>query len=431
MATRIEPENTVFLILSFEGPDIYAQAGGLGVRVTELADSLAEEGYETHLIFIGDPGEPSHETRREGLLHWHRWSQWISAYNPNGVYQGEDDKIKDFNQSVPWWVVQNIAWPAAAAGKLLVVLAEEWHTAYAVCELSDALYAANLRWRSVLLWNANNIFSFYRINWQRLAFATTITTVSRYMKHRMWQEGVNPLVIANGIPTRALAPVDPAHLERFRAVIGERFPLLKIGRFDPDKRWMMAAEAVTRLKGLGVPVLWLMRGGLEPHGRDVMGYLGWAGLQVATVRAPMRRPTVDDCFELLREHLAADVLNLSFFVPEEFVRIMYAGCAAVLANSGHEPFGLVGLEVMAARGIAVVGSTGEDYATSLQNALVTETPDAGELVEYLLELGRNPELAVRLRESGYHTAQQFIWPNVIADLRVKIEYLARQQGALG
>lgn len=430
MASRIDPEHAVFVILSFEGPDIYSQAGGLGVRVTELAEALAEEGYETHLIFIGDPSLPSYERKHEGKLHWHRWSQWISAYNPNGVYQGEDDKVKDFNQSVPRWVVDNVARPAAAEDKLTIVLAEEWHTAHATCELSDLLHYSGLRQRSVLLWNANNVFSFHRINWGRLGYASTITTVSRYMKHRMWQDGVNPLVIANGIPQRALRPVDPAHLAAFKEIVGGRFPLLKIGRFDPDKRWMMAAEAVARLKGLGIPVLWLVRGGMEPHGRDVLGYLGWAGLQVATVTAQTRRPTMEDCLDLLKSHLQADVLNLSFFLPEEFVRVLYAGCAATLANSGHEPFGLVGLEVMAAGGVAVVGSTGEDYATSLQNALVTETPDAGELVEYLLELSRNDELPARLRANGRLTAEQFVWPNVIADLRVKVEYLARQQGAL-
>ncbi|MDB5057349.1 MAG: glycosyltransferase, partial [Chloroflexi bacterium] len=157
MATRIEPTNTVFVILSFEGPDIYSQAGGLGVRVTELADALAEEGYETHLIFVGDPSLPSNETLRDGKLFWHRWSQWISRYHPHGVYEGEDDKVRDFNDSVPWWVVNNIARPTAEQGKLLVVLAEEWHTAYAACELSDRLNEANLRWRSVILWNANNV----------------------------------------------------------------------------------------------------------------------------------------------------------------------------------------------------------------------------------------------------------------------------------
>jgi glycosyltransferase involved in cell wall biosynthesis len=430
MATRIEPENAVFVILSLEGPDIYSQAGGLGVRVTELADSLAEQGYETHLIFVGDPSLPAQESRHEGRLHWHRWCQWLSALNPNGVYQGEDAKVRDYNQSVPPFVVEEVARPAIAAGKLLVVLAEEWHTAFCACQLSDQLHAAGLRTKSIVLWNANNVFSFWRINWPRLNFATTITTVSRYMKHRMWQEGVNPLVIPNGIPARALQPADPDHLAALRKVMGERFPLLKIGRFDPDKRWMMAAEAVARLKGKGVPVLWLMRGGLEPHGRDVLGYLTWSGINVAHVTSPIRRPTIEDCIELLRQNIHADVLNLSFFLPEEFVRLLYATTAATMANSGHEPFGLVGLEVMAAGGVAVVGSTGEDYAISLQNALVTETADPGELVEYLLEVRHNPDLADRLRQAGRHTAEQYLWPRVLEDLRVKLEYLARRQGAL-
>jgi len=431
MASKIGPNDAVFVILCFEGPDVYSQAGGLGVRVTELADTLAEQGYDTHLVFVGDPALPNEETWCDGKLHWHRWGQWISKYHLSGVYDGEIDKVRDFNESVPGWVVNTIAKPAAEQGKLLVVMAEEWHTAYCACELSDQLYAANLRWRSIILWNANNVFSFWRIDWGRLNYATTITTVSRYMKHRMWQEGVNPIVIPNGIPQRALDPVDPKHIATFKEIVGDRFPLLKIGRFDPDKRWMMAAEAVARLRGLGVPVMWLMRGGMEPHGREVLGNLGWRGLSVAHVTSPKRRPTIDECFELLRHHMYEDVLNLSFFLPEEFVRVLYAGCAATMANSGHEPFGLVGLEVMAAGGVAVVGSTGEDYAVSLQNALVTETADAGELVEYLLELRQNPGLVERLRAAGGRTAAEFAWPNVIEDLRVKVEYLARRQGAFG
>ena len=430
MTTRIEPDKTVFVILSLEGPDIYSQAGGLGVRVTELAESLADQGYETHLIFVGDPTLPSEETLHDGKLYWHRWSQWLSSYYPNGVYQGEDDKVRDLNESVPSWVVEHIAKPAAAEGKLLVVLAEEWHTAHCACLLSDQLHAAHIRDKSVIMWNANNVFSFWRINWGRLGYATAITTVSRYMKHRMWQEGVNPIVIPNGIPERALKPVDPKLLAALKKVFGDRFPLLKIGRFDPDKRWMMAAEAVVQLKHLGVPVLWLMRGGLEPHGREVLSYLAWSGLNVAHVTSPERRPTVKDCIKLVQQNMNADVLNLAFFLPEEFVRLLYAGTAATMANSGHEPFGLVGLEVMAAGGVAVVGSTGEDYAISLQNTLVTETSDSGELVEYLLELRRNPALADKLRANGYQTAKEFVWPKVIDDLRVKIEYLARRQGAL-
>jgi len=72
------------------------------------------------------------------------------------------------------------------------------------------------------------------------------------MKHRMWQYGVNPLVIPNGIPRRHLNSVDPAAVTRLQEIAHKGDPrhffLFKIGRFDPDKRWMMAVEAVARLK---------------------------------------------------------------------------------------------------------------------------------------------------------------------------------------
>ena len=60
---------------------------------------------------------------------------------------------------------------------------------------------------------------------------------------------------------------------------------------------------------------------------------------------------------------------------EHFMYYTVLSADAVLANSGHEPFGLVGLEVMAAGGIAFTGSTGEDYVLSFENAIALETED--------------------------------------------------------
>ena len=81
----LEPQQTTFIILSFEGPDVYSQAGGLGVRVKELSRALAERGFETHLFFVGDPTLPPHESALDGKLWLHRWSQWISRFHPVGV----------------------------------------------------------------------------------------------------------------------------------------------------------------------------------------------------------------------------------------------------------------------------------------------------------------------------------------------------------
>src|SRR2546428_355222 len=172
---------------SFGGPDEYSRAGGLGVRVKELSRALAERGFETHLFFVGDPRLAADESALDGRLWLHRWSQWISRYHPVGVYDGEDDKVADLNRSLPDALVKEYIRPAIERGKTVVVLGEEWHLAHAMSLISDALYFAGLRDRCLLLWNANNHFSFHRINWGQLAFVCTLMTVSRYMKHIMWR----------------------------------------------------------------------------------------------------------------------------------------------------------------------------------------------------------------------------------------------------
>src|SRR3954447_9759614 len=95
-------ERVTFVILSFEGPDPYARAGGLGVRVTELSRALVERGATVHVVFVGDPSLPGREERCDGRLILHRWCQWISAYYPGGVYEGEEAKLADFAVSAPW-----------------------------------------------------------------------------------------------------------------------------------------------------------------------------------------------------------------------------------------------------------------------------------------------------------------------------------------
>jgi glycosyltransferase involved in cell wall biosynthesis len=149
------------------------------------------------------------------------------------------------------------------------------------------------------------------------------------------------------------------------------------------------------------------------------------GLTIQDVVA--QRPNLEQCLDAMAKAGPADLYNLRFFLPEEFVRTTYAAADATLANSGHEPFGLVALEVMAAQGIAVTGSTGEDYAISFENAIVTETDDPDEIVGYLLYLRRHPDEQERIRCAGRSTAEQFLWSQVIENLVGKLEFLARKQ----
>jgi hypothetical protein len=192
---------TQFHILSFEGPDEYSRVGGLATRVEGLAETLAVLGFEAHLWFVGDPNLPGHETR--GRLRLHRWAQWVSRHHPGSVYDGESGKQREFAASLPPYLVHEALLPHLRNGGRAVILAEEWHTVDAVLHLHWLLERAGVRERAVILWNANNTFGFEQIEWNRLAQAARITTVSRYMKYRMSNYGVNPLVIPNGLPTDA------------------------------------------------------------------------------------------------------------------------------------------------------------------------------------------------------------------------------------
>jgi glycosyltransferase involved in cell wall biosynthesis len=424
-ADPLSPDRATFVVLSFEGPDVYARAGGLGVRVTELSRALAEAGYPVHLVFVGDPNLPGHETHFNGQLTLHRWCQWISAFHPDGVYAGEEGKWLDFSSSTVDFVVDHVAEPAIRAGRRVVILSEEWHTAEALCRIGDRLWETGLRQRAVLLWNANNTMGFDRIDWPRLNFATTMTTVSRYMKHIMWSYGVDPLVIPNGIPTRALEAPSDESTDCIRQQLGDGPLLVKVARWDPDKRWKLALETVAQLKQADRPVRLLARGGMEAHGGEVMDHARALGLQVRDIKAD--KPGVRAMSEALSAADGADVVNLTSFVAPEDLRVLYRAADGVLANSGREPFGLVGLEAMAAGGTAFTGNTGEEYARHLENAVVLDTADPAEAAWYVAYLADRPREQQRLRTEGRATARLFTWDRVLEQLLARVRVLAAAQ----
>jgi len=279
-----------------------------------------------------------------------------------------------------------------------------------------------------MFWNANNTMSFDRINWGRLAYTTRITTVSRYMKHIMWRMGINPLVIPNGIPNSLLGRVSSWAAERLRKSLDAELVLAKVARWDPDKRWNMAIEAMANLKAKGKKAVLLARGGIEPHGEEVMYNARSLGLKVREVRT--QGDSFTDYLQAIRQGDGADILNLRFHCPQSLLKFVYHTSDAVLANSGHEPFGLVGLETMAAGGIAFTGSTGEDYAIPYRNAIVMETADPKEIESYITYLDRHPEEKHKIRRAGRGTAKQYVWEKVIKNLVRKLEYQASLQGLL-
>ena len=149
--------------------------------------------------------------------------------------------------------------------------------------------------------------------------------------------------------------------------------------------------------------------------------LSWASVRPEGLETPK-------ILEAIAQHAQADILELDFFVPESFLRSLYWASQAVLANSGHEPFGLVGLEVMACGGVAITGTTGEEYILSFFNGIAVGSEDSREITVYLRELLNHQTMATGLREKGQITARLFDWDIVIKDLLRKIEFVAWVRG---
>ena len=420
----LSPDNLEVVMVSLEGPDQYSLAGGLGVRARELCRALAGLGFATTLIFAGDPTRAADE--RDQGVRLLRWGREISSRNPAGVYQGEEEQAVHLGVSLPRFLADEVVGPAAAAGRLVALLAEEWHTAAACNAISDELWRRGLRGHCAILWNANNLYGFERINWGALSYVAAITTVSRYMKHLMWSWGVNPLVIPNGIPAAALDPADPGAVAAIRAAAGGDLLAFKIGRFTPDKRWLQAVDAIAELRGSGVAARLLIRGGIEPHGGEVLDRARARGLEVHPWTRPVAGP--QGVADALRGSDGAAVVDLRAFLPDSVIPVIYAAADAVLANSGHEPFGLVGLEAMAAGGVALVGATGEEYARPWANAVVVETEDGVEVASSLRGLLERPALAARLRQAARRDAAELTWERVIEGLVERLRFVCEHQG---
>lgn len=430
----ITPEESVFALVSFEGPDLYSQAGGLGVRMAGLARTLAEAGYETHLFFIGDPALPGEERQIDGRLVLHRWGQWISRNCPTGVYEGEELKRTDLEKSLPPFLRDNVVLPALAASpaRTPVVLLEEWQTVRTARLIADDLKRRKLRDRVVMFWNANNPYGFDRIEWRRLADAVTVTAVSRYMRSIIRASGVDAVVIPNGISEELLEPVKRDDfrfvVEALGRVARERRPGLffKMARWEREKGWTQAIEAVRHSHDRERRMILIGRAG-GPSGRGGALLTEAEAHDLRSVQVDSEQDFRGRLGDFIRD--GYDVISLGFGVTPALARTLYRVCDGVLANSVSEPFGLVGLEAMAAGGITYTGGTGEDYAITGRNSIVLDTLEPIEILEQWEQLSASPKRMARLRRQARQTARRYVWSNVRTLLLEAVTRQAKRQTA--
>lgn len=129
-----------------------------------------------------------------------------------------------------------------------------------------------------------------------------------------------------------------------------------------------------------------------------------------------------------KERLAQDVCNIIADIPDVgmvWMSLIDGPNSLVSVSDAVSDFRLVGLEAMAAGGIAYTGSTGEEYARSMENVVVLEAADADEIASYARYLNERPDKQRQIRQKAHTTAESFTWENIIQKkLLPKLEFLA-------
>lgn len=396
------------MLVAFEGPDRYSLVGGLATRMNDLAAALVARGHHVRHLFVGDPTLPHIEERENGRLVLERWSQWISAYHPKDVYDGEDGKYLDFSRTVPAHLADLVT-ASAARSERTVLLFEDWQTAAAA--IGTATLLASRGVHAPVFWNANNTYGFGRVDFPILRRVASITTISRYMRMELAKVDVEAAVLPNGIADRWLKPVPLADVAAIRGSFGDRPTFVKVARFDADKRWLWAIDAVAAMRDDGARPRLVMRGSRSDYADVIGARIRARGLDVERLSLPSTAAPRDFAAALATTN--APIVFLDFFVSERTLRALYGAADGVLANSEKEPFGLVGLEVMSCGGIAYVGRTGEDYAVPMVNCVVVQSEDPRELISSYRILSERADLVTAMRSEGRATAKRFSWPRIL------------------
>jgi glycosyltransferase involved in cell wall biosynthesis len=427
----ITPENTIFVVLCFEGPDEYSMAGGLGDKVNHLTNTLADMGFVIHHMFIGDPWMDGIELHKGGKLILHRWCQWISECHRNGVYDGERWKFDDFTKSAPPFVVQDLVHPAVHAGKQIVILGEEWQTANAMCCIHDILHMYRLRDKVEMLWNANEMYGFEQVDWQYLSRAATITVVREHMKQTLLERGINPVVIPNGIPEALLEEGNQASVSQIRKMVGTDVVFSKVSRWRQDRGWKAAVDAIHKLNNVGESASLLACIGTEADRKRIAHQSVSYGIGIKSINldmnyknsSPVAAPEDDSTphFEALPSgDKKANVFNFALPVPLPFLSELYRASDVVLANSDHDPFAL-DMEAMAAEAIVFVSRKAQGHIKHMYNAVVLDKYTADEILFYTSYLRMHPEKREMIRAAARETAKQHTWKEVAKKLLQSLE----------
>ena len=386
------------LILSWEYPPLIE--GGLARHVRKLAENLAEEGIEVHVIARGREEDAPEEERGGVLIHRVRepkrpgdlgeFVTWIERMNADMLAHGVE-----LGDRYSFDLVHGHDWLVASAGDHL---AKRFRAPFVVT-IHATEFGRHQGWvdkhpqsyiHGVEQWMANR--------------AERVITCSSYMREHVADvyglEESRIAVIPNGIDPSELVPVDDLDTLRSRFAEQHEKLVLLVGRLVYEKGFQLALEALPRLVERVGHVRFLIAGsgtaeaelraqatqlGLDAHGT----FLGWIG---------------------------DDVLHSLYRIAD-----------LTVVPSIYEPFGLVALEAMASGCPCLVADTGglREVVPNEDVGLRFRSRDPSSLASMAERLLTDEHLRDRLVAEASEHVLSFDWADVARQVGEVYEELVR------
>jgi len=387
------------LILSWEYPPLIE--GGLARHVRKLAEGLATEGIEVHVITRGHEESPPEEDVCGVMVHRVREPErprdlgefvtWIEHMNADMLAAGVElgDRI-DFD------LVHGHDWLVAGAGDHL---AKRFRCPLAVT-IHATEYGRHQGWvdkhpqsyiHGVERWMANR--------------AERVIACSSYMREHVADvfglEEERILVIPNGIDPKELVPVDDLDSLRARFAAPHEHLVLLVGRLVYEKGFQIALEALP---------------GLIERVGDVRFLVAGSG----TAEAELRRQAADRGLD--------DHGTFLGWIGDDVLHSLYRIADLTVVPSIYEPFGLVALEAMASGCPCLVSDTGglREVVPNEDVGLRFRSRDPASLAAMAERVLVDPALRDRLVAEASEHVLSFDWADVARQTAAVYRELAAQ-----
>ena len=361
------------LMLSWEFPP--NNVGGLGRHVYDLGGALAQAGHRVRVITVADSGAPASEEIVAGMQVYRvarppeegNFLAWVYRLNQAMVSLADQIAAK----GAKFDIVHCHDWLAGQAG---MALKARWGM-----PLIATIHATERGRNGAIRDRLQQ--AIHEEEWLLTATADRVITVSQAMAREVTDSfRVTPTVIHNGVNLPPLGARCPQRLARPY--------FFYIGRLVVEKGVQVAIEALAQMRHPADLVI-AGKGPMEGELRELAARLG-----------------------------LADQVHFLGRIPDHERDGWLQNATAGLVPSLYEPFGIVALEVMAAKVPVLVSEAGglAEIVTHGVDGLKVTPGDVAQLAAHMDLLLENPGIAAVLAAMGRETAaRRFGWEAIAAE----------------